>query len=158
MTMVKEGCHSFIKSIKEEITGQVDDKCKLEVELMSHLAMIDNESRSLEEQMKEKLKRLENEEEELKRTAAVNDYKEDASEDSNISDELETKIKALQNQIEVASKTKQLMEEDLQNVVDERNCIISEFEKVGSMQDSTINELRLQIEEKRRHLHQTPDT
>mmetsp|Transcript_16924 Transcript_16924/g.23210 ORF Transcript_16924/g.23210 Transcript_16924/m.23210 type:complete len:296 (-) Transcript_16924:101-988(-) len=150
LTMVKEGCQSFVKSVNEEISGQIDDKCKFEVELMSQLAILDGNSRTLEEKQNERLSNAENEEEELKKEAAEKGYNEASSEEDDTGDDVKQQIEALQKQIEMVTAEKRLMEEDLRAVVADRSNVISDLEKEASKQQNTIKEFQLQIQDKRR--------
>lgn len=48
--MVKRSCDEVVKSLKEEIADVMDDKCRIEMELLNQLAVLDNEKRSLEDE------------------------------------------------------------------------------------------------------------
>lgn len=55
ITMVKSSCDEVVKSMKEEIADVMDDKCRMEMELMNQLAVLDNEKRELEEEYEERM-------------------------------------------------------------------------------------------------------
>mmetsp|Transcript_30596 Transcript_30596/g.61999 ORF Transcript_30596/g.61999 Transcript_30596/m.61999 type:complete len:606 (-) Transcript_30596:295-2112(-) len=54
--MVKRSCDEVVKSLKEEIADVMDDKCRVEMELLNQLAVLDNEKRNLEEECEERVR------------------------------------------------------------------------------------------------------
>jgi len=47
ISMVKTSCDEVVQSLKEEIADVMEDKCRMEMELMNQLAMLDNEKREM---------------------------------------------------------------------------------------------------------------
>lgn len=54
--MVKRSCDEVVKSLKEEIADVMDDKCRVEMELLNQLAVLDNEKRNLEDECEERVR------------------------------------------------------------------------------------------------------
>lgn len=54
--MVKRSCDEVVKSLKEEIADVMDDKCRVEMELLNQLAVLDNEKRHLEDECEERVR------------------------------------------------------------------------------------------------------
>ena len=53
--MVKRSCDDVVKSLKEEIADVMDDKCRVEMELLNQLAVLDNEKKNLEDECEERV-------------------------------------------------------------------------------------------------------
>ena len=54
--MVKRSCDEVVKSLKEEIADVMDDKCRVEMELLNQLAVLDNEKKNLEDECEERVR------------------------------------------------------------------------------------------------------
>ena len=53
--MVKRSCDEVVKSLKEEIADVMDDKCRVEMELLNQLAVLDNEKKNLKDECEERV-------------------------------------------------------------------------------------------------------
>jgi hypothetical protein len=56
VSMVKQSCDEVVKSLKEEIADVMDDKTRMEMDLLNQLAVLDNEKRELEMDFEEQVK------------------------------------------------------------------------------------------------------
>jgi chromosome segregation ATPase len=56
VSMVKQSCDEVVKSLKEEIADVIDDKTRMEMDLLNQLAVLDNEKRELEMDFEEQIK------------------------------------------------------------------------------------------------------
>lgn len=55
-TMVKQACEEVVKSLKEEIADVMDDKVRMEMDLLNQLASLDSDKRELEMEFEEQVK------------------------------------------------------------------------------------------------------
>ena len=54
--MIKESCDEIVKSLKEEIADVMDDKVRMEMDLLNQLASLDSDKRELEMEFEEQVK------------------------------------------------------------------------------------------------------
>lgn len=154
MVLVKTNCNDDIQSLKDEITGIIDEKCKMEVEVMNELVLIDNEKRDTEEKLSSLLHAKEENLVELQKEVDKDEYGSDDEwgssrrKDSNAADELDraTKINDLVCGLELLKKEKAMTETALQKALKLRTDKIRNFEEKITQQAKQYEQMKSDME------------
>lgn len=122
LSLVKDSTAIFVKKIKDGISGIVEDKSQMELRVMNQLLAVDNEKRSMEEDLKAQLQR---ERAELDKACSAGDENEATEEDDEDEDSDE-----------------EIDEDLLKEILEERREEIQQLEAENEKQRQAIEKLR----------------
>ncbi|CAB9520991.1 expressed unknown protein [Seminavis robusta] len=124
--LVKATCDELIKSLKDAVNRTIDEKTNIELQCMNELVMTDNSRRDVEENMKQKLEKLQEQIVDLEEK--LEDHESDSDSDSEVDEEEE--------------EEKELLKKELK----ERNDEIARLQKEVEAQKEKIEKLEKGID------------
>ena len=137
-SMVKATCEEVVKSMKEEIADVMDDKIRMEMDLLNQLASLDSEKRELEVDFEEKLKLKEEKIAELKRGIGVHDGSKAPADMEREED--------LLNSINNLKSARKKLEDQLQQERDESEDTIARLEEANADLERQIESMTSDLE------------
>uniref|UniRef100_A0A7S1D1H0 Uncharacterized protein n=1 Tax=Cyclophora tenuis TaxID=216820 RepID=A0A7S1D1H0_CYCTE len=137
-SMVKASCDEVVKSLKEEIADVMDDKIRMEMDLLNQLASLDSEKRELETDFEEQLKLKDEKISDLKRGIGVADFSKAPAEKEKEEDLLST-ISSLKN-------SKKRLEDELQAERNESEDAITRLEETNADLEQQIESMTSDLE------------
>lgn len=137
-SMVKASCDEVVKSLKEEIADVMDDKIRMEMDLLNQLASLDSEKRELEMDFEEQLKLKDEKINDLKRGIGVLDSSKAPAEKEKEEDLLST-ISSLKN-------AKKRIEDELQAERNESEDAITRLEEANADLEQQIESMTSDLE------------
>jgi chromosome segregation ATPase len=133
LSMVKNSCDEVVKSLKEELEDVIEEKCRMEMDLLNQLAVLDNDKRDVEVEFDEQMRIKEEHINNLSQGIGVmNGYH--GNGDSNKVDDLRQEITRLTEQ------TKKL-EDELATVRAESSEKITHLEETNAEINAQIEKL-----------------
>ena len=158
VTTLKENYQKIINSLKEEISVMIEEKCKVEVDLLNKLAILDHEKREVEKYYKEKLhKKGEDTEIDYKLSNGSNTSQNDdeGSQSDDESDEgtedinaMKTEIDVLIGELESVNIEKKSSEARLSFIIQKKDDELEKLQKEYNAQQEVIESLRTEIDVK----------
>lgn len=139
INMVKSSCDEVVKSLKEEIGDVMDDKCRMEMDLLNQLAVLDNEKRELEAHFDDQMEAKEELIAKLKSGVGVRSEKSVASEDNDDREELLTEIDELKESLKKA-------EDKLASEIKESDNAIERLEEANGDLEQQIEAMTSDLE------------
>lgn len=134
--MVKESCDEIVKSLKEEIADVMDDKVRMEMDLLNQLASLDSDKRELEMEFEEQVKLRDEKIANLKQGIGV--VGDDGKAGGNEED--------ARNEIADLKATKKKLEEDLEAERTESDDAIARLEEANADLEQQIESMTSDLE------------
>jgi len=137
-SMVKASCDEVVKSLKEEIADVMDDKIRMEMDLLNQLASLDSEKRELEMEFEEQMKLKDDKISDLKKGIGVPDSSKAPAEKEKEEDLL-SEISSLKN-------AKKKLEDELQAERNESDDAIARLEEANADLEQQIESMTSDLE------------
>jgi DNA repair exonuclease SbcCD ATPase subunit len=141
IVMVKSSCDEVVKSLKEEIGDVMEEKCRMEMDLLNQLAVLDSEKRELEIAYDQQMKFKNDQISELKQTVS------NAKDPSVVSSDTgKDKEEELLNEINDLKELKKTLEDDLEAERADADDAIARLEDANADLEQTIEALNGDLE------------
>mmetsp|Transcript_29037 Transcript_29037/g.47962 ORF Transcript_29037/g.47962 Transcript_29037/m.47962 type:complete len:532 (-) Transcript_29037:207-1802(-) len=132
-TMVKESCDEVVKNLKEEIADVMDDKIRMEMDLLNQLASLDSEKRELEMEFEDQVQFRDDKITDLKRGIGVTSARKGPLEKDK-EEEMITEISSLKS-------SKKKLEDELDTERNESDDAISRLEEANTDLEQQIESM-----------------
>jgi hypothetical protein len=141
IVMVKSSCDEVVKSLKEEIGDVMEEKCRMEMDLLNQLAVLDSEKRELEIAYDQQMKFKNEQISDLKQTAA------NAKDPSVVSgDTGKDREEELLNEINDLKESKKILEDELEAERADADDAIARLEDANADLEQTIEAMNSDLE------------
>lgn len=155
--IMKQSCDDVVNSLKEELSETVDEKCKIEVELMSRLAVMHDEKRLLQQQCEAKMysrmreiNLLEGKLKESRKKSTPETVEEGEAENNDVVEkemteiqDKEKAIESLQTLLDASEQGKRLLEGEFLFQMKVKDQKIKELERDNYEKDREIKRLKM---------------
>lgn len=132
--MVKESCDEVVKNLKEEIADVMDDKIRMEMDLLNQLASLDSEKRELEMEFEDQVQFRDEKIVDLKRGIGV-------TADANRGPMEQDKEEELINEISSLKSSKKKLEDELDTERNESDDAIARLEEANTDLEGQIESM-----------------
>lgn len=126
-----------VKSQKEAITTVVDEKTKVELEVMNELVAIDDEKRKVEETWKERLEKEQVAVVQLRNELGIDDKSKDSDDEASSSESEDEYDAELREGLEELNEAIAEMEEETEKQLDEIESLRAQLEKLQTSGDDS---------------------
>ena len=140
IVMVKNSCDELVKSLKEEIGDVMEEKCRMEMDLLNQLAVLDSEKRDLEITFDQQMKFKNEQVAELKRALGSREQMSESGESREVREE------ELLNEISELKEAKKLLEDELEAERADADDAIARLEDVNADLEQTIEAINSDLE------------
>jgi hypothetical protein len=140
IVMVKSSCDEVVKSLKEEIGDVMEEKCRMEMDLLNQLAVLDSEKRDLEILFDQQMKFKNEQVAELKKSIVAREQISESGESRELREE------ELLNEISELKEAKKLIEDELEAERADADDAIARLEDANTDLEQTIEALNSDLE------------
>ena len=140
IVMVKSSCDEVVKSLKEEIGDVMEEKCRMEMDLLNQLAVLDSEKRDLEISFDQQMKFKNEQVGELKKSVASREQMSESGESRELREE------ELLNEISEMKEARKLIEDELEAERADADDAIARLEDANADLEQTIEALNSDLE------------
>jgi len=140
IVMVKSSCDEVVKSLKEEIGDVMEEKCRMEMDLLNQLAVLDSEKRDLEITFDQQMKFKNEQVAELKKTIGSREQMSESGESG------EDREEELLNEISELKEAKKLLEDELEAERADADDAIARLEDANADLEQSIEALNSDLE------------
>ena len=158
---LQDNYQKIINSLKEEISVMIEEKCKVEVDLLNKLAILDHEKREVEKYYKDRLRKNGEEDTEINHklsndsNMSQNDEDEGSQSDDDECEEggedinaIKSEIEALIGELESVNIEKKSSEARLSFIIQKKDDQLENLQKEYNAQQAVIESLRSEIDVK----------
>lgn len=140
IVMVKSSCDEVVKSLKEEIGDVMEEKCRMEMDLLNQLAVLDSEKRDLEIAFDQQMKFKNEQVAELKKNTVAREQASESGESREMREE------ELLNEIGELKEARKLLEDELEAERADADDAIARLEDANADLEQTIEAMNSDLE------------
>ena len=140
IVMVKSSCDEVVKSLKEEIGDVMEEKCRMEMDLLNQLAVLDSEKRDLEIAFDQQMKFKNEQIADLKKAVGSREQMSESGESREIREE------ELLTEIAKLKEAKKLLEDELEAERADADDAIARLEDANADLEQTIEAMNSDLE------------